>query len=197
MNRGFLNGPVCPVYGFGMVAMLVLLGSHAQNPLAVFLAGVIVPSLVELIAGALMYWLFHARWWDYSDKPYNIGGFICLQFSLAWGAASIVMVMVIPMADWLGLDTDARINTPGRPDGNWQWRAKPGVFTSALAGEIRTLSARYFRAEAPKAPKAAVPAGEEATAQNPLKESEAVAVKADAAAIPVPAAEKTAHSVKK
>ena len=111
--------------------------------------------------------------------------------------ASPARLAVIPMADWLGLDTDARINTPGRPDGNWQWRAKPGVFTAALAGEIRALSARYFRAEAPKTPKAAVPAGEEATAQNPLKESEAVAVHADAAAIPVPAAEKTAHSVKK
>ena len=95
VNRGFLNGPLCPVYGFGMVAMLVLLGTHATNILAVFLVGVIVPSLVELIAGALMYKLFHARWWDYSDKPFNIGGFICLQFSLAWGAAGIVMVMVV------------------------------------------------------------------------------------------------------
>lgn len=95
VNRGFLNGPVCPVYGFGMVAMLVLLGIHAKSPLVVFAVGVIVPTLVELIAGALLYGLFHARWWDYSDKKFNIGGFICLQFSLAWGAASIFMVMVL------------------------------------------------------------------------------------------------------
>lgn len=95
VNRGFLNGPICPVYGFGMVAMLVLLGPWARSMGAVFLVGVIVPSLVELIAGALLYKLFHARWWDYSEKPFNIGGFICLQFSLAWGAAAIVMVMVV------------------------------------------------------------------------------------------------------
>ena len=84
VNRGFLNGPVCPVYGFGMVAMLVLLGPHAQNILAVFLAGVIVPSLVELIAGALMYGLFHARWWDYSDKPFNLYGQICPLYTIYW-----------------------------------------------------------------------------------------------------------------
>lgn len=95
VNRGFLNGPVCPVYGFGMVAMLVLLGPRAGNAAAVFLTGVIVPSLVELIAGALLYKLFHARWWDYSQKPFNVGGFICLQFSLAWGAAAILVVMVV------------------------------------------------------------------------------------------------------
>lgn len=95
VNRGFLNGPVCPVYGFGMVAMLVLLGPRADNAAAVFLTGVIVPSLVELIAGALLYKLFHARWWDYSQKPFNVGGFICLQFSLAWGAAAILVVMVV------------------------------------------------------------------------------------------------------
>lgn len=91
VNRGFLNGPVCPVYGFGMLTMLFLIRcvgfsdiSQAGFPV-LFIGGMILASLVEFIAGWALMKLFHARWWDYSDRPFNIGGYICLQFSICWG----------------------------------------------------------------------------------------------------------------
>ncbi|WP_294497188.1 putative ABC transporter permease [uncultured Gemmiger sp.] len=95
VNRGFLNGPLCPVYGFGMVAMLVLLYPWKSSVLAVFLGGMVITTAIEWAAGWLLYRLFHARWWDYSGLPFNLGGFVCLPFSLLWGAASVVMVMAV------------------------------------------------------------------------------------------------------
>ncbi len=95
VNRGFLNGPLCPVYGFGALsifAMSALLGQNGRGeqieniPLWIlFIGGVILATLIELIAGFLLDKLFHARWWDYSDKPFNLNGYICLEFSLIWG----------------------------------------------------------------------------------------------------------------
>lgn len=100
VNRGFLNGPVCPIYGFGMLAVLMLLGPlvQSQTPTAsllLFLGGMLLTSAVELFGGWAMLKLFHARWWDYRDRPFNIGGFICLQFSLAWGLGVLVACRVI------------------------------------------------------------------------------------------------------
>lgn len=91
VNRGFLNGPVCPVYGLGAVALLLLFsaldgGAVAEaNPLVLFGLGVVVPTAIELAAGWLLDRLFHARWWDYSGKPFQFRGYICLEFSLLWG----------------------------------------------------------------------------------------------------------------
>ncbi len=95
VNRGFLNGPLCPVYGFGALsifAMSALLGQNGRGEQIenislwiLFIGGVILATLIELIAGFLLDKLFHARWWDYSDKPFNLNGYICLEFSLIWG----------------------------------------------------------------------------------------------------------------
>ena len=74
INRGFLNGPVCPIYGFGMV---------------------IVPSALELVGGWALYKLYHTRWWDYSDYPFNIGGYICLEFSLLWGVGTLIVMKLV------------------------------------------------------------------------------------------------------
>lgn len=95
VNRGFLNGPLCPVYGFGMAAMLLLLAPWQDNVLAVFAGGMAITTLIEWLAGWLLYKLFRARWWDYSHLPFNIGGFVCLPFSLLWGAASVVMLLAV------------------------------------------------------------------------------------------------------
>lgn len=103
-NRGFLNGPVCPIYGFGMVGILILLDPliKTHNLLLVFLGGVAITTSIELFGGWALYKAFHARWWDYSDKPFNLGGFICLQFSIVWGMGTLVMVdMVHPMIDFV------------------------------------------------------------------------------------------------
>ena len=95
VNRGFLNGPVCPIYGFGMILVLFFLTPLEDNLLLLYLGGVILPSALELVGGWALYKLYRTRWWDYTDKPFNIGGYVCLEFSLMWGVGAMVMVKVI------------------------------------------------------------------------------------------------------
>ena len=99
INRGFLNGPVCPVYGFGVLSVFTMVGFMQGNGIELnagwlFLFGVILATAVELIAGWLLDVCFHARWWDYSDRPFNLHGYICLEFSLIWGLAIVLVVRV-------------------------------------------------------------------------------------------------------
>ena len=95
VNRGFLNGPVCPIYGFGMILVLFFLTPLEDDLLLLYLGGVILPSALELVGGWALYKLYRTRWWDYTDKPFNIGGYVCLEFSLMWGVGAMVMVKVI------------------------------------------------------------------------------------------------------
>ena len=95
VNRGFLNGPVCPIYGFGMVIVLYALTPLVDNTLLLYLGGVILPSALELVGGWALYKLYRTRWWDYSDYPFNIGGYICLEFCLLWGVGTLVGVILM------------------------------------------------------------------------------------------------------
>lgn len=95
VNRGFLNGPVCPIYGFGMVTILILLLPLQDNILLLFAGSVVLTSALELVTGFVLKKMFHTSWWDYSDVPFNIGGYICLKFSLAWGLGGVIVVRVI------------------------------------------------------------------------------------------------------
>lgn len=102
VNRGFLNGPVCPVYGFGMLGICVLIyflpkdaGTGEASVLGVFFGGMILCTAVEFIAGFLLYHIFHTRWWDYSRLPLNIGGYICPLFSVLWGIACVLVVRFV------------------------------------------------------------------------------------------------------
>lgn len=102
VNRGFLNGPVCPIYGFGMVIVLYALTPLVDNTLLLYLGGVILPSVLELVGGWALYKLYRTRWWDYSDYPFNIGGYICLKFSIAWGLACLFVVDILhPTIQWV------------------------------------------------------------------------------------------------
>lgn len=95
VNRGFLNGPVCPIYGFGGVILVLLLSPISEgNILVLYVGSVLICSLLELVAGWALKRLFHTSWWDYSDIPFNIGGYICLKFSLLWGIAGVVLMRV-------------------------------------------------------------------------------------------------------
>ena len=99
INRGFLNGPVCPVYGFGVLSVFALINTlqssgRQMSDVMLFVFGVILATAVELIAGWLLDVCFHARWWDYSDKPLNFHGYICMEFSLLWGMAIVLVVKV-------------------------------------------------------------------------------------------------------
>ena len=95
VNRGFLNGPACPVYGFGMVGLLAVLGPWQSNITVVFVVAAVLATLVELVAGVALYKLFHTRWWDYTKFRGNLGGFICPRFSLLWGLGGIIMVRLV------------------------------------------------------------------------------------------------------
>ena len=101
VNRGFLNGPVCPIYGFGVLSAFGLLevageGSlYEQNAIKIFLFGLVLATLIEFSGGWILDKLFHARWWDYSDQPFNIHGYICLEFSIIWGLGILLVVRAI------------------------------------------------------------------------------------------------------
>ncbi len=95
VNRGFLNGPVCPIYGFGVVIVLTCLTPLADNLLLLFLGSVVLTSALEWITGFVLEKLFHQRWWDYSDQPFNLSGYICLRFSIAWGFACMFVVKLL------------------------------------------------------------------------------------------------------
>ena len=98
VNRGFLNGPVCPIYGVGMVGILYVLEPLKDNAIVLFIGGVVICSVLELFTGWILDKIFRMRWWDYSENRFNIGGYICLEFSIKWGLGSMIMVnMIHPM----------------------------------------------------------------------------------------------------
>ena len=95
VNRGFLNGPVCPIYGFGALVVLTALEPLRDHLLLLFLGSMALTSLLEYLTGLLLEKLFHQRWWDYSDEPFNLGGYICLRFSVGWGLACLFAVKIL------------------------------------------------------------------------------------------------------
>ena len=95
VNRGFLNGPVCPIYGFGVVIVLTCLTPLAGSLPLLFLGSVVLTSALEWLTGFALEKLFHQRWWDYSDEPFNLSGYICLRFSIAWGFACMFVVKLL------------------------------------------------------------------------------------------------------
>ena len=130
INRGFLCGPVCPVYGFGVLAVFILTksplaerlgitgaslarGNDLVGILILYVFGVLLATTVELLAGWLLDVLFHARWWDYSKEPFNFHGYICLRFSLIWGAAILFVVLILQPV----IEMDSRLEIP--PSVGW------------------------------------------------------------------------------
>ena len=106
VNRGFLNGPVCPVYGCGVICVLGVIKKAGESmgysgnietasPAVLFVVGITFATAVELIAGAALDKLFHARWWDYSREKFNYKGYICLRFSIIWGLIIAFVLRVI------------------------------------------------------------------------------------------------------
>lgn len=97
VNRGFLNGPVCPIYGFGVVCCIVVLTPLSGSLTALFFGSMILTSALEFVTGWVLEKAFHTKWWDYSDVKFNLKGYICLEFSIIWGfAATFIMKLVHP-----------------------------------------------------------------------------------------------------
>ena len=137
VNRGFLNGPVCPVYGFGVLSVFAMINTlqssgYQMSEGMIFLFGVILATVVELIAGWMLDVCFHARWWDYSDKPFNFHGYICLEFSLIWGLAIVLVVKVFQKY--------VENNTPMQTDSALGWIILAILYGVYLADLIVTVA---------------------------------------------------------
>lgn len=95
VNRGFINGPLCTIYGFGAVSVYVILRPFSDNILYLYLGGVVVATALEYVTAVLMESIFHTSWWDYSDNKFNFQGRICLGASLGWGAFTVILFKVL------------------------------------------------------------------------------------------------------
>ena len=95
VNRGFINGPLCTIYGFGAVSVYMILRPFSDNLLYLYLGGVVVATALEYVTAVLMESIFHTSWWDYSDNKFNFQGRICLGASLGWGAFTVILFKVL------------------------------------------------------------------------------------------------------
>lgn len=95
INRGFLHGPVIPIYGFAAITILLTTIGVRESTAAVYVIGALTATLFELVTGTGMEHLFKVKYWDYSDMPLNYNGHICLFVSLLWGFFSVVLVKLI------------------------------------------------------------------------------------------------------
>lgn len=94
INRGFLHGPYCPVYGFGVILTVVLLAPFMANPFLVFLLTIILVSIVEYITSLLLEKAFNTRLWDYSNYRFNLNGRVCLHHSLLFGLGGLTVLYI-------------------------------------------------------------------------------------------------------
>lgn len=94
-NRGFLNGCWCPIYGVGVVLVLLCLTPININVFVLFAASLVLASILEFVVGFVLERLFKIKWWDYSKEHFNIKGYVCLKYSIMWGLACVIVVDLI------------------------------------------------------------------------------------------------------
>ena len=95
VNRGFLIGPYCPIYGVGCLLLIVLLGSFKSQPVILFFMSIIVCSILEYSTSYIMEKMFKARWWDYSEYKFNLNGRICAQTMIPFGILGVLVVFYL------------------------------------------------------------------------------------------------------
>ena len=95
VNSGFLNGPLCPIYGFGAIIMILSLNFLKERPLLLFVAAFFILSVWEYIVGILLEKIFKTKYWDYSYLKYNFQGRVCLKNSIYWGLLGVAFTFVI------------------------------------------------------------------------------------------------------
>ena len=104
VNRGFLIGPICPIYGTGALLITFCL-SPLHNPIVIFLASVLICATLEYSISVIMEKLFHVRWWDYSDRPFNLNGRICLEALIVFGIGGTLVTLIFSPALYHVLST--------------------------------------------------------------------------------------------
>mgnify|MGYP002798033486 FL=1 len=95
INRGFLHGPMLPIYGSGAIIVLLCTIGVRDQVILIFIFGMTGATILEYVTGACMERLFRVRYWDYSHMPLNLKGYFCLPVSLGWGVFSVLLVRVI------------------------------------------------------------------------------------------------------
>ena len=102
INRGFLIGPICPIYGHGCLLMILTLSRYKDNPLTLFIYAIFICSLLEYFTSYFMEKIFKARWWDYSTKRFNLNGRICAETMIPFGILGTLVICVInPIFEYL------------------------------------------------------------------------------------------------
>ena len=92
INRGFLIGPYCPIYGWGAIIITLLLNKYLADPIALFIIAIVICSIIEYVTSYFMEKIYHARWWDYSRRKYNINGRICLETMIPFGILGVLIM---------------------------------------------------------------------------------------------------------
>lgn len=95
INRGFLNGPMCPVYGISMFVILNVLSDYSLQPFWQVIGAIGIVTVIEYVTGALLRKITGRRFWDYRNMPYNLNGYICLRYSIFWGILAAVALWLI------------------------------------------------------------------------------------------------------
>ena len=110
VNRGFLFGPICPIYGIGAVIIIYSLKNLVNNPPLIFILGMLITSILEYYTSYIFEKIFNNKWWDYSYRSDSINGRICLQNSLYFGLGTLViMYLVNPFIDSLLIDIPSSV----------------------------------------------------------------------------------------
>ena len=94
-DHGVLSGPLCLLYGVGGLVITFALGDIREGWFFLLVFSAVYATVIEWIGGHILEYTTHTRWWDYSDRPFNIGGYICLEFSLLWGVGALLMVKAV------------------------------------------------------------------------------------------------------
>lgn len=101
-NRGFLSMPICPIYGFGVLIITILLHPFMDIPILMFICSSLICTAFELFVGVTMKMIFHNVWWDYSDEHFNFKGYICLKTSILWGMGCLIVEYCAePQIEWM------------------------------------------------------------------------------------------------
>lgn len=95
VNRGFMIGPYCPIYGFGGTLITLILSNYSDNPIVLFCVAIVICGLLEYFTSYVMEKIFNARWWDYSQKKYNINGRVCLETIIPFGLLGCLIIYAI------------------------------------------------------------------------------------------------------
>lgn len=95
INRGFLIGPYCPIYGFGSILMILFLYKYIDDYIVIFVMCVVICGILEYVTSFLMEKIFKTRWWDYSNKKFNINGRICLETLVLFGIGGLLIMYII------------------------------------------------------------------------------------------------------